>query len=261
MISLRRLLVWFTVLGSLAVSLRADDPQFQAGDRVEVDINLNREAADGNWKSGTVREVDLEARAYRVEIDGRRPGRDNWATIPIRTNQWARPGKAAAPAASSPSPAAARSAAPAPKPAAGGGRAPDARVTTPAEKAAATAIKQHAGPHEGTAAHVKAMIIADIMFKELTEWDQVEITFDSLTLGEPYVEKAENQAKINSLAYARRYGVAVTPVKTKFSVLVRSNSGIEHLYEYDRSALWYINTRGECSLSATGRPVDWVRVR
>lgn len=129
------------------------------------------------------------------------------------------------------------------------------------DKAAATAIKAHPGPHEGTVEHIKAMIIADITFKQLMEWDHVNITFASLTLGEPYVEKAKNQAEINSLAYSRRYGVPVTPVKTKFSVQVRSNSGIEHLYEYDRTALWYINTRGECSLSKTGKPIDWVQVR
>jgi hypothetical protein len=242
-------LLFLTLFAGVA-AVRADDPQFKVGDRVEVDINMNREAADGNWKAGVIREVDLSARAYRVEIDGRRPGPDNWATIPIRTDKWTRASKAAAPAPV----AAGRSS----------GVSPTSGTTAqgkPVDKAAATAIKGHAGPHEGTVEHIKAMIIADITFKELLEWDHVQVTFASLTTGQPYVEKAKNQSEINSLAYSRRYGVPVTPVKTKFSVLVRSNSGIEHLYEYDRTALWYINTRGECSLSKTGKAIDWVKVR
>lgn len=260
MTTLRRIaaLVFLALLPG-ALSLRADDPQFKVGDRVEVDINLNREAADGNWKAGVIKEVNLERRAYLVEIDGRRPGPDYWQVIPIRTNQWARTGKAPAAAPAAPAAAGRPSAS---GPAASGGASTGTTVQGKAvDRAAATAIKAHEGPHEGTVAHIKAMIIADITFKELQEWDHVQVTFTSLTTGEPYVEKAKNQTEINSLAYSRRYGVSVTPVKAKFSVLVRSNSGIEHLYEYDRSALWYINTRGQCTLTPTGRPVDWVKVR
>jgi hypothetical protein len=255
MLSLRRLacLVFFTLSGGF-VALRADDPQFKTGDRVEVDINMNREAADGNWKPGTIRQVDLAARAYRVELDGQPGGADNWKVIPIRTDKWTRRGKPAVNSTPAAAPAARNTAASAQPPAG------SLSASTP-KVPASNGIKAHEGPHEGTVEHIKARLEADIVFKMKTEWDHVQVTFSSLTLGEPYVEKAKNQSEINSLAYSRRYGVPVTPVMAKFSVLVRSNGGTEHLYQYDRTALWYINTRGECSLSKTGKAIDWVQVR
>jgi hypothetical protein len=80
-------------------------------------------------------------------------------------------------------------------------------------------------------------------------------------VGAPYVEQARNQTERNSLAYSRRLGVPVHPVKTRFSILVRSRLGAEHLYEYDSKYLWFIDTRGECQISKIGTPIDWKEVR
>lgn len=235
---------------ALTLAAGADPPQFNVGDRVEVDINMNSDPATGNWKPGVIKQVDLANGGYWVELDGS-PGQANWKIIPIRTDKWTRAASGAAPAAPA---ASAPQAAPTAQTAAASGQ--------PAPvKPGGDVIEAHKGPHKPTVEHVKSMIYEDMKFKYETDWDYVEITFSDLSVGSPYVEPAETQQKRNSLAYSRRLGVPVHPVKTKFQVLVRSNLGTEHVYAYDSQYIWYIDTRGECQITKQGKPIDYVQVR
>lgn len=236
----------------LSLNAAADPPQFSVGDRVEVDIHMNSDPATGLWKPGVIKLVDLASGGYWVELDGS-PGQDNWKIIPIRTDKWTRSaGPAAAPATKTPAATGTTTTSPPPQTAA---------TKAPAKAPAGDKIEAHKGPHTASPEHIRSMIYEDMMFKHRLEWDEVQITFSSLSVGGPYVEAAKNQVERNSLAYSRRLGVPVHPVKTQFRVAVRSNLGTEHEYEYDRTYLWYIDTRGECTLTKTGKPIDWKQLR
>ena len=245
----RNALIFF-LLAILSHSVAADPPQFSVGDRVEVDVHMNSDPATGLWKPGVIKQVDLGSGGYWVELDGA-PGQDNWKIIPIRTDKWTRSaGPAAAPATTTTTTAPTTTTAGTTNPQTAAAKAPAGDI-----------IEAHKGPHTASPEHIRSMIYEDMMFKHRLEWDEVQMTFSSLSVGGPYVEAAKNQVERNSLAYSRRLGVPVHPVKTNFRVAVRSNLGTEHEYEYDRTYLWYIDTRGECTLTKTGKPIDWKQLR
>jgi hypothetical protein len=67
----------------------ADSPQFKAGDRIDVDRNMNSGSTpEDQWKPGTVRKISDGG--YWVELD-ENPGQNNLVIIPIREGKWARP--------------------------------------------------------------------------------------------------------------------------------------------------------------------------